>query len=293
MQNNKTLKGLLAVSAVAAMFSAFGVQAQTATSTTSPTTTSQGKQNMAGKVTTNGAIDNTNSTGMENRDVPNRASNMSGSSSSGNMSSGQSMNDTGSTNMSGKTTKDGTVGNTNSQGMENRTGASRSSGASGAAGQTASGGTKLSAGDQKILKDMAIADMAEVEGGKLAQSKGQSAEVKAFGQQMIDDHSANLTEVKALADARGVTLPTEPDAKHKQMAAKLEKMDGAAFDKAYMTQAGVQDHKTVHAKLVTASKQAKDAELKALVDKTEPVVAQHLKSAQQMPMAKSGTTAGK
>jgi predicted outer membrane protein len=181
-------------------------------------------------------------------------------------------------------------------GMKGATGATGATGASGA-GQTAAGGAaaggKLSSGDQAILKDMAMANMAEIEGGKLAQSKGQSAEVKAFGQQMIDDHTQNLTEVKTLAQARGVTLPTEPDAKHKAMAAKLEKMDGAAFDKAYMTQAGVQDHKTVHAKLVAASKKAKDPEVKALVDKTEPVVAQHLKAAQQMPTAKAGTSSGK
>lgn len=240
MQNNKSLKALLAVSAVAAMFSSVGVFAQT---TATPTTSSAGKMNASGKTTKDGTIDNTNSTGMENR--------------AGQM------------------------------------GASSSTGASGAGATAAGSGAKLSAGDQAILKDMAIADMSEVAGGKLAQSKGQSAEVKAFGQQMIDDHTANLTEVQALATARGVTLPTEPDAKHKAMAAKLEKMSGDAFDKAYMTQAGVQDHKTVHAKLVAASKKAKDPELKALVDKTEPVVAQHLKSAEQMPMAKSGTTAGK
>jgi predicted outer membrane protein len=77
------------------------------------------------------------------------------------------------------------------------------------------------------------------------------------------------------------------------MAAKLEKMSGADFDKAYMKQAGVQDHKTVHAKLMADKKKAKDADVKALVEKTEPVVAQHLKSAQQMPAEKTGTTAGK
>jgi predicted outer membrane protein len=205
-------------------------------------------------------------------------------------SSGQSTSSSTTSKSTGKTMHDGTVGNTNSQGMENR--ASGSSGASGAAGATASG-AKLSKGDAGILKDMAMANMAEIEGGKLAQSKGQSAEVKAFGQQMIDDHSANLKEVQALASARGVDLPTEPDAKHKAMAAKLEKMSGADFDKAYMKQAGVQDHKTVHAKLMAASKKAKDADVKALVDKTEPVVAQHLKSAEQMPAPKSGTSAGK
>jgi predicted outer membrane protein len=251
MQKNKTLKGLLAVSAVAVMFSAVGVQAQTSlNSSPSQTGTSSTNPNQAGKTTKEGTMDNTNSTGMENRS--NQPTTSSGSSNAG-MSA---------------------------------------SGASGAAGASASG-AKLSSGDEKILKDIALADMAEVEGGKLAQSKGQSSEVKAFGQQMIDDHTANLNEVKALAQARGVTLPTEPDAKHRAMAAKLEKLSGADFDKAYMKQAGVQDHKTVHAKLMADAKKAKDPDVKALVEKTEPVVAQHLKSAEQMNLAKSGTTAGK
>ena len=200
-------------------------------------------------------------------------------------------------NTSGKTTREGTIDNSNSTGMENRakqTGAaSPSMGASGGGQSAAGAGVKLSAGDEKILKDIAMADMAEVEGGKMAQSKSQNSDVKAFAQQMIDDHTANLNDVKALAQARGVTLPTEPDAKHKAMAAKLDKMSGDAFDKAYMKEAGVQDHKTVHAKLMAAAKKAKDPELKALVEKTEPVVAQHLKSAEQMPMAKAGTKAGK
>jgi predicted outer membrane protein len=257
MQKNKTLQALLAISAVAAMFSAVGVQAQTAVSQTPSQTgtSSVGKQNTSGKTTREGTIDNSNSTGMENR-----------------------------------------VKQTNgmgSSGMAGHSAASPSMGASGA-GQSAAGtGAKLSASDEKILKDMAMADMAEVEGGKMAQGKSQNGDVKSFAQQMIDDHTSNLNDVKALAQARGVTLPTEPDAKHKAMAAKLEKMSGDAFDKAYMKQAGVQDHKAVHAKLMAAAKKAKDPELKALVEKTAPVVAQHLKSAEQMPMAKSGTTSGK
>jgi hypothetical protein len=44
---------------------------------------------------------------------------------------------------------------------------------------------------------------------------------------------------------------------------------------------------------MAAAKKAKDADVKALVEKTEPVVAQHLKSAEQMPAPKAGTTAGK
>ena len=273
MHKNKTLKGLLAVSAVAAMFGAVGVHAQTSVgSSPSQTGTSSTNPNQAGKTTKEGTMDNSNSTGMENRAKQSTKS-MGSSSSSTSKSSGMHSSGSSGTGMSSS-------------------GTSGASGASGAAGATASG-AKLSKGDEKILKDIAMADMAEVAGGKLAQSKGQSSEVKAFGQQMIDDHTANLNEVKTLADARGVTLPTEPDAKHKAMAAKLEKMSGADFDKAYMKQAGVQDHKTVHAKLMADAKKAKDADVKALVEKTEPVVAQHLKSAEQMNTAKTGTTAGK
>jgi predicted outer membrane protein len=110
---------------------------------------------------------------------------------------------------------------------------------------------------------------------------------------MIDDHTKGLTEVQQVAQQKGVTLPTEPDAKHKAMATKLQAMSGAAFDKAYMSQAGVSDHKAVHSKLVSAEKKAKDADVKGLAQKLEPIVAQHLKSAEQDKSSMAGTTSGK
>lgn len=248
MQKNKTLKGLLAVSAVAAMFSAFGVQAQTASSTSGQSMGQSG-------------------TGTGNQAMPNKA---------------------------GKTTTAGTMGNSNSTGMESRpaTG-SASMGQSGASGATASSSGKLSSADQKALKDMAQADIDEVEGGKLALSKSQNSDVKAFAQQMVDDHGQALTKVQAVAQQKGVTLPTEPDAKHKAMAAKLEKMSGDAFDKAYMQNAGTKDHKMVLSKLQGDAKKIKDADVKAVADAHIPVVEQHLKSAEQMATTKSGTAAGK
>jgi predicted outer membrane protein len=262
MQKNNTLKGLLAISAVAAMFSAVGVHAQASLSSnpSQTGTSSAGQPNTSGKTTHEGTIDNTDSTGMENR--------------------AKQMHGTGSSGMMGKSS----------------TGASSSMGASGA-GQAAAGGAamgaKLSASDAKAVKDMAMADMAEVEISKLALSKSQNSDVKAFAQQMVDDHGQALAKVQALAQARGVTLPTELDAKHKAMSAKLEKMSGDAFDKAYMANAGVKDHKAVLAKLKSDAKKIKDADVKALVDQHVPVVEQHLKSAEQMHVTKSGTTAGK
>ncbi|MEG3132542.1 DUF4142 domain-containing protein [Rouxiella sp. T17] len=153
----------------------------------------------------------------------------------------------------------------------------------GAAGQTASN-AKLSAGDEKALKDMAQADINEVAAGKLALSKAKSSEVKAFAQQMVDDHGSALTKVQAVGEQKGVTLPTEPDAKHMAMAAKLEKQSGSAFDKMYMENAGTMDHKMVLSKLKSDAKMIKDPDVKALADAHLPVVEKHLKSAEKMSM---------
>jgi len=153
-----------------------------------------------------------------------------------------------------------------------------------AAGQAGSS-AKLSAGDEKAVKDMAQANINEIAAAKLALSKAQSSDVKAFAQQMVEDHGAALTKVQAVAQQKGVTLPTEPDASHKAIAAKLEKQSGNTFDKMYMENAGTKDHKMVLAKLKSDAMQIKDADVKALADAHTPVVEQHLKSAQQMSMS--------
>lgn len=268
MQNKQVVKKLLALSAVAAMFSAFGVQAQTSgqSAQSMSNQTATGTPNLTGKTAADGTVNNTSSQGMEDR--------------SGQM---------------GAHGSSASQGTTRAQGAKSHTADTMhsTSGASGAAGATGSGTAKLSAADKKAMMDMAVANMAEVETGKLALSKSQNAEVKTFAQQMVDDHGKALSELQTLAQTKGVTLPTELDAKHKAMASKLEKLSGDAFDKAYMKQAGLQDHKATHAKLQKISKNAKDADVKAAADKTLPTVEQHLKAAQQMSMAKSGTTSGK
>jgi putative membrane protein len=153
-----------------------------------------------------------------------------------------------------------------------------------AAGMNTPAASALNKADQKIVMDMARANMAEVEAGKMAVSKSQNAEVKAYAQRMIDDHTKALNDVTTLAQTKGVTLPTEVDAKHKAMAAKLGKLEGEAFDREYMKQAGVSDHTKVHAMLKKESARAKDPDVKALAMKMMPTVEEHLTTAKGMPM---------
>ena len=150
--------------------------------------------------------------------------------------------------------------------------------------------TTLSKADQKVVVDMAMANMAEVATGKMAVAKSQNPQVKAYAQKMIDEHTSAQADVAALAQAKGVTLPTDPDAAHKAMAAKLDKLSGDAFDKAYMKNAGVSDHTKMHNKLVKAASKAKDPDVKAAATKMMPVVEQHLQLAKEKP-ATSGSAA--
>jgi len=101
---------------------------------------------------------------------------------------------------------------------------------------------QLSAADKTFMTKAAQGGMAEVELGQLATQKGQSDDVKKFGQRMVDDHSKANDQLKSLASEKGVTLPTSLDAKDRALKDRLSKMSGAQFDKAYM-QAMVKDHK--------------------------------------------------
>lgn len=175
------------------------------------------------------------------------------------------------------------------------TGSGAASATTRGASASASGGTSqasgtLSKSDQKMLQQMANANLAEIEAGKLAQEKSQNDQVKTFAQQMIDDHTKALQEVQTLAQAKGVTLPTEPDSKHKKMADKMNKLSGTAFDKRYMAQGGLGDHKDTHRLLQKVQKSASDADVKALAAKTLPVVDQHLSMAKDLQGKKLATS---
>lgn len=170
------------------------------------------------------------------------------------------------------------------------TGTQSQASTTGASGQASS--APLARSDRRLLSDLAQANLAEIEAARLAQDKTQNQEVKKFAQQMIDDHTKALQEVQKLAQAHSLTLPAEADAKHKRMAQRLSGLSGEAFDRRYLAQSGVTDHKKTHALLQRVQARAKDSELKALAARLQPTVDQHLNSVQQLS-ATAGKGAGK
>ena len=138
---------------------------------------------------------------------------------------------------------------------------------------------KVSDADKTFAEKAAIGGMAEVQLGNLAQQKAASDQVKQFGARMVTDHSKANDELKQIASTKGMQLPAAPDDKHKKDVDRLQKMSGAAFDKAYMSHM-LDDHKHDVAEFKKQAGSGKDADLKAFASKTLPTLQEHLQLAQ-------------
>lgn len=147
----------------------------------------------------------------------------------------------------------------------------------------ATGGTSsaLTPDDKEFVSKAGMGGLAEVMMGNLALQKASHADVKAFGQRMVTDHSKANEELQQLATAKGVALPAELAGETKAAYDHLSSLSGAEFDKAYMKHM-VEDHEKDVAEFDKASTSATDADLKAWAGKTLPTLQSHLENAKQV-----------
>ena len=157
-----------------------------------------------------------------------------------------------------------------------------------------SSGQKLTMADRQFVKKAAEGGMAEVELGQLATEKAASPEVKQFGQRMVDDHTKANDQLNQVASEEGVTVPDKLDAKDAATKARLEKLSGKAFDRAYMHDMVMDRTKDV-SDFRMESKSATNPAVKNFAKETLPTLESHLKEARSIApkttkMASSGGT---
>lgn len=141
--------------------------------------------------------------------------------------------------------------------------------------------------DAQIAAIVVAANSVDIDAGKLAVSKSANKEVKDFGQRMVTDHTGVNNQAVALVKKLNVT-PEESDTSRslkKNGAATLKKLNGLKgqeFDKAYVDNE-VSYHEAVLDMIdKTLLPYAKNAELKALVEKVRPAIDAHLQHAKSM-----------
>jgi len=149
---------------------------------------------------------------------------------------------------------------------------------------------QLARGDRKFIQEVAEAGMFEVQVAQLAASKATDPGVKSFADTLVKDHQAANNELVQLANAKKVELPAAPPRAMRRDLEKMGKLSGKEFDERFIREVGIKEHQKDVKKFEKASKDVKDPELKAWVDKTLPHLREHLAMAQKLPQA-GGTDA--
>ena len=118
-----------------------------------------------------------------------------------------------------------------------------------------------------------MSDMYEVEAGKIATQKGQTAPVKGFAEMMVDAHSKTPEELKGIiaSEKINVDLPTKLDAKHQKLIDDLNTASSAGFDGTYAKQQ-VDGHQEAVDLFDSYAKKGNNVALKAFAQKTLPVI---------------------
>lgn len=140
---------------------------------------------------------------------------------------------------------------------------------------TGATGIAVDAGDAKFATDAANGGLTEVAAGKIAQQKAINQKVKDFAAMMVKDHSKANDELMAIAKTKNITLPAAPSEDKQKELTDLSGKSTSDFDKAYVD-AMVDGHKKTIALFEDASKNCKDAELKAFATNTLPTIKGHL-----------------
>jgi putative membrane protein len=149
--------------------------------------------------------------------------------------------------------------------------------------------------DPQIAAIVVTANQVDIDAGKLAKSRSKTKDVQDFAQLMITDHGAVNKAATELVQKLHVTPEPNPTSESLQKGgddnlAALKKLQGHAFDKAYI------DHEVAYHEAVlqtidkTLIPSAQNAELKALLVKVRPAFVAHLEHAKQLQteLSKSG-----
>lgn len=148
-------------------------------------------------------------------------------------------------------------------------------GVGGAPAAEAQRGAQVSPTAREFAVKAAQGALAEVRLAELAQARSGNPAVRDFAARMIADHGAANAQLQQIARARGIPLPTEPDAEHQALVHELESKQGAGFDMGYL-EAMQRDHdKDIRLFESATAATFPDPELRGFAIKTLAVIRQH------------------
>jgi putative membrane protein len=135
-----------------------------------------------------------------------------------------------------------------------------------------------------ILAQIHQANLKEIRLGNMAEGRATTSEVRAFADQLVQDHTNADQIVIAMAQKTGARLHDSAAGRHegahgKLMDQKLSSASGAGFDRLFLRQTS-SDHENLIRSLQKEREDASDDDIEALIDKIMPILEQHRDLAQ-------------
>jgi putative membrane protein len=134
-----------------------------------------------------------------------------------------------------------------------------------------------------VLSQIYQTNLIEIAFGKMAEGKASTSEVRAYADQLVQDHTNVDQTVVAMAQKSGAHLKNSAaanregrheTAQERQLERKLSAASGPDFDRLFLQQTN-SDHERLISKLQQEREDASDDEIEALIDKTIPIFEQH------------------
>ena len=134
---------------------------------------------------------------------------------------------------------------------------------------------------EAFITGVTLTHMYQVQAGKIAEAKGQSAGVKDYGKMMVTYHTAMSVQMKHIFAATNTKIPTELGARGKRMIGDLNAASPANFDKLYLSQQ--QTSQAAELTLLSAYAEGGESrDIRPAAAKFVPKVQAHLDSVHQL-----------
>ena len=158
-----------------------------------------------------------------------------------------------------------------------------------AGGLQAQDASSTAAQDKKFVMKSGKGSLAEIQMSNMALKKSKNADIKAYAQKMVDDHTKLIADMKPFADQMGVPPPSKPEPQALQEEARLKAMSGEKFDTEYI-KAMVADHHKDLGEFMTERDTTANQDLKTTVAQGTTVIKEHTEMIDQMAQAKGIAT---
>jgi putative membrane protein len=141
---------------------------------------------------------------------------------------------------------------------------------------------RLSAADKQLFTKVALGGMRQLAISEAVLASATDEDVRMLAQSEVEEQTGVKAKLEEIAQAKGLTLPSEPDAMTKTLVSRVQGLSADEVNAFYIRESGVKGHLLLQSTMTTVRSKAKDDTMKSLAAATLPVIKTHLNVSQQI-----------